>query len=214
MIFFKKNSKPAFLRDISKVFSHRIRTFGSTPAGVLWKSSEGQALRFEVLSGILDDICPSTSITINDFGCGYGALLDFINELPSLPEVTYFGYDISEEMINVAKKRNHHQRATFTKASKVDKVADFTFISGTFNLSLNVDAVSWNNYVKSSLSQIWSMSRAGLAFNMLDNCQARQTDGLYYADSNEFIDFCSNFSSNLTLIKDYPLNEWTIFIHR
>ena len=200
------------LKDISKVFSHRIRTFGDVPAGVLWKNSESQKLRFEVLAGILDDLPPSAPVTINDFGCGYGAMYDFLRDLPSMAKITYSGYDISKEMVNTASQRNNDRRATFIEASKIDTPADFTFVSGTFNLNLDVDDGPWNTYVKSTLKQLWVMSDKGLAFNMLDKNHPDQEIGLFYANAEEYIDFCRTLSPDVTIIDNYPLDEWTIFI--
>ncbi|MCP4708528.1 MAG: class I SAM-dependent methyltransferase [Planctomycetes bacterium] len=214
MRLFGNLGNPAFLRDISKVFGYRINKYGGTPAGVLWKNCEGQQLRFEILAGILDNVPPSHAININDYGCGYGALLKFLNGLPSMPAIDYTGYDVSREMINVAREHNKGSQATFRKSSKIGTPADFTFISGTFNLYLDIAEERWNAYVKSTLTQLWSMSNQGLAFNMLDKDHPEKGEGLYYADPIEFLDFCSRFSNNVTLITDYPLHEWTILIRR
>jgi SAM-dependent methyltransferase len=211
---FRKSISPAFLYDISKVFSFRVQTFGGTPAGVLWKSREGQLLRFEVLVGILDDLPPSTPVTINDFGCGYGALYDFLHDMTSMEEMIYAGYDISGKMVETASQRNNDGRATFSEASKIDTPADFTFVSGTFNLKLDVDDGPWNSYVKSTLNQLWVMSDKGLAFNMLDKNRLDQEIGLYYANAEEYMDFCRTLSPDVTFIDNYQLDEWTIFIRR
>jgi len=214
MKFFRNWGQPPFLKDIAAVFARRIIKFGETPAGVLWKDGDGQQLRFEVLAGILDDLPPSAPISINDFGCGYGALFEFLNTLPKAPELTYTGYDICEEMIHTAWHRVHDRRATFIEASNTDHAADFTFVSGTYNLKLLIENEPWNAYVKSSLTGLWEMTQKGLAFNMLDINHPEQGDGLYYADSEEFMDFCRGLSTNVTLIDDYPLHEWTIFVRR
>jgi len=211
---FRKSISPAFLKDISKVFSFRVHTFGGTPAGVLWKSNEGQQLRFEVLAGILDDLPPSTAVTINDFGCGYGAMYDFLHDLPSMAEMTYSGYDISKKMVDTALQRNNDRRATFSEASKIDTPADFTFVSGTFNLKLDVDDGPWGTYVKSTLNQLWIMSDKGLAFNMLDKNRPDQEIGLYYANVEEYMNFCRTLSPDATFIDNYQLDEWTIFMRR
>ena len=214
MKFFRNWGQPPFLKDIAEVFSRRVRSFGETPTGVLWKSSEGQQLRFEILVGILADIKIPEPVSISDFGCGYGAMFDFLSDLPELSKMTYTGYDISEEMIHAAWQRIHDPRATFTEAMKIDRAADFTFVSGTYNLKLLVEDEPWNDYVKSSLKALWPMTKKGLAFNMLDKEHPDQGEGLYYADAGTFMDFCSELSDNVALIDDYPLNEWTIFVRR
>ena len=214
MRFFCKSNNHEFLKDISKVFSFRVRTYGSTPSGVLWKNSRGQQLRFRVLSGILTDLNSTAKVSINDFGCGYGALYDFLLKIPSMGELNYFGYDISKDMIETARKYKHDRRATYKKASKIDTPADYTLVSGTFNLKLDVDDHSWSTYVKSTLSQLWGMSKKGLAFNMLDKNRPDQESGLYYANAQEYMAFCKIFSTKVTLIDNYQLDEWTIYIHR
>jgi len=214
MRLFRNLGQPAFLKDISEVFGRRVRKFGDTPAGVLWKDTDGQRLRFEVLAGILDGWPPSQPLRINDFGCGYGALFDFLDRLPAMPEMTYHGYDICEEMIHAAWHRIGDRRATFTEASNIDVGADFTFVSGTYNLKLDTADKPWNAYVKSSLRQLWVKTEKGLAFNMLDVNHPDRGDGLYYADAEEFMEFCSGLSANITLIDDYPLHEWTLFVRR
>ena len=214
MRLFGNLDRPAFLRDISKIFGHRVNKYGDTPAGVLWKNSEGQQLRFEILAGILDKTSPTQAISINDYGCGYGALLNFLNDLPSMPVMEYTGYDVSREMIKAARNHDKGGKGVFRKGSKINTPADFTFVSGTFNLNLDVTKDRWEAYVKTTLRQLWTVTNQGLAFNMLDRDHPDKDNGLYYADPIKFLDFCSELSGDVTLITDYPLHEWTILIHR
>ncbi len=214
MRFFRNLGRPSYLTNIARVFDHRIDKFGNTPKGVLWKNIEGQQLRFEVLAGILDDVFPAGKISINDFGCGYGAFFDFLVDLPSTSALTYTGFDMSQHMVRAARHRISDKRAIFRETYKIDAPADFTFVSGTFNLKLDTDDAPWNAYVKSSLRDLWSMSSRGMAFNMLDKNHREQGKDLYYADAKEFQDFCSEFSADVTLVDDYPLDEWTIFVRR
>lgn len=214
MKLFRRSDKPPPLEQIASVFSRRFREYGETPRGVLWRTLEGQQLRFEILAGILDNIPAGKPLSINDYGCGYGAFFDFLCTLPSFPDMTYTGYDISDDMVRAASARTNDQRATFTNASVVDQAVDFTFVSGTFNLKLQTPVKSWEAYIKSALSALWLKTDKGLAFNMLDNDHAEKGDSLYYADAEAFMNFCSTLSDNVTLIDNAPFQEWTIFIRR
>ncbi len=205
---------PAFLYRLSGVFSQRVRQYGATPAGVLWKDRDGQRLRFEVLAGILDDTPGTAAITIGDLGCGYGAFFDFLAALPQMPQFEYFGYDISSDMIALARERIGDSRATFQVTDRPLRTTDFIFVSGTYNLHIDVEHRRWTDFVKTSLAQLWPGAGKGLAFNMLAKHHRKRLDGLYYADSQEFLEYCARFSSDITLIEDYPLDEWTIFIRR
>jgi len=117
-------------------------------------------------------------------------------------------------MIAAARNRINDERASFIKATEIKTPGDFTIVSGTYNLKVDVPDEPWNAYIRQSLKQIWSMTNQGLAFNMLNNNHPEQGDSLYYADADEFMEFCAQLSPNVSLIDDYPLHEWTIFIHR
>jgi len=207
-------NRPAFLNALSRVFSRRVRTYGATPAGVLWKDSDGQQLRFEILCDILNDAPMSSPLSINELGCGYGAFFDVLKTQPQIPPFRYTGYDICPDMIRLARQRTGDSRAEFHIADRTLDRADYTFVSGTYNLHVNVDKGVWTDFIKASLSQLWAMTGTGLAFNMLDKHHRIQADGLYYADRDEFLDHCAQLSPNVTLIDDYPLDEWTMFIRR
>lgn len=214
MKFFRKTKQLKFLEDVSLMFSHRVRTHGDTPAGVLWKNIEGQQLRFEVLAGILDDVTPYTPLNIIDYGCGYGAFFDFLLDLPQMPPITFTGYDISPEMITVAKKRRNDIRASFHIGTKIQEPGDYTFISGTFNLCIKATEEIWKPYIQNTLKEIWPMCRKGLAFNMLDINSPQHGEGLFYADANDFKEICLELSSDVTLVDNYPLDEWTMLVRR
>ncbi len=205
---------PPFLKSLAQVFSQRVRQYGAKPAGVLWKDRHGQRLRFEVLYNILNHAPVSRPLTIADLGCGYGAFFDFLITVPECPPFDYAGYDISPEMIDQARRRIGDHRASFHVADRPLAQADYTFVSGTYNLHVNVEHDIWTAFIKSSLSHLWARTDRGLAFNMLDKHHRTRQDGLYYADAQEFLDHCAGFSSNVTLIDDYPLDEWTLFIRR
>jgi hypothetical protein len=44
------------------------------------------------------------SLMFIDYGCADGSMLDFLNNL--FPEYKYFGYDISQEMLDIASRKN------------------------------------------------------------------------------------------------------------
>ncbi len=127
----------------------------------------------------------------------------------------YFGYDICEDMVEVAKGRIDDARVSLLHNLIATRAADYSFASGTYNLKADVDEGEWTGYVKASLTQLWSRTAKGLAFNMLSTDGERREDGLYYGDPRAFLDFCREaLSPDATLIEDYPLPEWTILVRR
>ncbi len=207
------------LAVIATAFDLNIEALGVTPNGALWKDEEGMALRFEKLAEILDGADPAQPDSVNDFGCGYGALYTFLKAHPLFAEhphaaIDYAGFDISEKMVQAAQQRIEPSDAVFIRSAMVTRPADYTFVSGTFNFKFEVADNTWNEMVKTNLAELWANTRKGLAFNMLSAAAAERDPDLYYADSSEFMAYCAAFSDDLTLIADYPLDEWTLLVRR
>ena len=71
-------SSDSILLRVQEYYDEKIRTHGPTARGVDWKSAESQQLRFAQLVRVIDSSRP---FTVNDFGCGYGALLDYLKQV-------------------------------------------------------------------------------------------------------------------------------------
>jgi SAM-dependent methyltransferase len=207
---------PEMLAPIAVTYDLRIRQCGIDPRGVYWKTVEGQKLRFEILLGIIDArFDEEGTVQINDLGCGYGALFDLMQDMPCMRKGRYFGYDISEEMIKTCRRRIQDPRATFEQTLIATKQADYSLVSGTYNMRMDVDIKFWRDYIKESLVQLWRSTRRGLAFNLLSTHDKQKVSGLYYSDPAEYLDFClRNLSDNVAIMHDYPLKEFTIYVHR
>lgn len=204
------------LAPIAVLYDLRLRQHGTTARGVYWRNEEGQRLRFEVLLGVVDLADEKGGITVNDLGCGYGAFFDHIAPLPFMRGSRYVGYDISEGMVREAAHRIDDPRATFQQALRATQEADYSFVSGTYNMKLDERDRDWAHYVEESLKDLWGRTRKGLAFNMLcATTKARKERDLFYADWRVFRDFCtSELSPHVTVVRDYPLAEWTMYVHR
>lgn len=202
------------LELIGQVYDHRLKECGPTASGVFWKHEEGQTLRYEILLQIIDDQDLNGNISINDLGCGYGALFEMIKNSPLMKSSKYFGYDISKEMIDAARIRNHDNRANFTHSPLANVVADYSFVSGTFNMFLGARQNLWRDYVRSSIRLLWQNTKKGLAFNMLDASSETRLLDLYYADLDDMVEYAKTLTPNVEVANDYPLDEWTIFMRR
>lgn len=88
------------LAEVADYYSAKLERHGETPRGVDWNGEESQTLRFVQLCKIISTAC---DFSINDLGCGYGALLDHLQAHYS--GATYTGYDISGAMICAARRR-------------------------------------------------------------------------------------------------------------
>ena len=209
---------PKLLAPLAVLYDMRLKRFDAKPEGVFWLDTEGQNLRFEVLARIMEGA--GEGLTVNDLGCGYGAFFQFLKDRPELRGGLFLGYDISESMVDEAKRLNGDPRVKFVQGLIAEWRADYSFVSGTYNMRMDTDPGEWTEYVQASLVQLWSASRRGLAFNMLADEESirrgkPRQDDLYYARSTDYLDFCRReLSLHSTLITDYPLAEWTIAVSR
>ena len=204
-----------FLKPIALAFRHRLAQYGATPQGVLWNDAGGQQLRFELLAAVMGEDIHRQGASINDLGCGYGALFDFLKGFPALKGGRYFGYDICADMVAAARRRNSDPRAPFFLASRATGRADYSFVSGTFNMKLAAGPEAWNRFVKQNLADLWEKTAKGLAFNMLDISGDKLDHWLYFADSGDFLNYCArSLSPKVTLLDSDPLNEWTLLVKR
>ena len=205
---------PRLLAPIAELYTAALRVYGAQPRGVFWRNAEGQRLRFEQLTGILDEDDWGRGLSINDLGCGYGAMFEFLADAPFMKEGRYRGYDITEDMVECCRQRITDPRASFEHSPRATEVADYSFVSGTYNMRLDTPDEAWLDYIQRSLLDLATMSRKGLAFNMLAADRSKRSQStLYYAPSEPLYDFCLRaISPHVTLVTDYPLAEWTIWI--
>ncbi len=206
---------PKLLAPVAAAYGLQLDHHGMEARGVLWRNEENQRMRFEVLAGIIEAEDDKGGITVNDLGCGYGAFFTFLEGRPAMKGGRYYGYDISEDMVNAARQSIQDRRATFNHSLVATHDADYSFASGTYNLKLDNDEAAWKRYVKESLIHLWARTRRALAFNMLSIYGSERQGGLLYADPGEFFDFCiREISPNVVLFHDYSPIDWTIWLRK
>ncbi len=203
----------SILDRVREYYSDKIETYGATARGVDWNSPESQALRFEQLLKVCDCTRP---FSINDYGCGYGALVEYMADRGYTFQ--YRGCDISDQMI--AKARELHRGLEhcqfFTDESHLT-AADYTIASGIFNVKLQTSDEEWKVYVLHILGRMAELGEKGFAFNILTSYsdQDLMRPDLYYADPCFLFDYCQrNFSRFVSLLHDYPLYEFTILVRK
>jgi len=206
---------PKLLSPVVRAYERRLQQFGPEARGVFWKDEDFQAMRYDILYDVFDDADQAGGITIHDFGCGYGALFDYLKDKPVMRASRYIGTDMSADMVAAAQKRITDPRASFIRHLMAMDQADITFASGTYNMHVGQDEADWEDYVKASLKQLWGKTRKALAFNMLREDAEDRYDGLYYINGRDLFDFCTReLGPNVTIQNDSPLPDWTFFVRR
>jgi SAM-dependent methyltransferase len=200
------------LKKINEYYTQKIEIFGNTPAGVDWNSLESQYSRFKELSKIIRE----EDFTILDYGCGYGALYNYL--ALQNKKFRYFGFDISVQMIEAATQNiNIGNNFFFTSDKKALYPCDYVTASGIFNVKLDVPVKNWENYILNTLKEMGRLSIKGFSFNILSIfCDdAFKKNYLYYADPEWLIELCKKlFSDRVQILKDYSLYEFTILVYK
>lgn len=202
----------SILKDVGNYYTGKIVEHGATPRGVDWNSVESQEVRFAQLLKIVNQATP---FSLLDYGCGYGALIGYMLK-QSLPEFQYCGLDISNEMLDAARR-------LYFKAANVEFIEqlsdsrkfDYVVASGIFNVRLGHADDTWKSYIHSEIERLANLASRGFAFNCLtsySDVEYMRAD-LYYANPCELFDHCKRkYSRNVALLHDYNLYEFTIHV--
>lgn len=202
-------------KKLSEYFTEKLDAFGTTPKGVDYNGSEPQEHRFEQLVKVIN---PSQPFSVIDYGCGYGALFDFLNRKGW--QFEYYGIDLIEKMVVAGRELyKDFPNAHFTMIeSEVPKV-DYLLAGAIFNIKLDESYESWQEFVVRTLQRMDGLCSKGFSFNLLtkysDADRMAQRPDLFYGDPLFFFDFCKrNYSRNVALLHDYGLYDFTILVRK
>ncbi len=201
------------ITEVAEYYSAKLAEHGRTPRGVDWNGEESQRLRFSQLTKVINE---TSGFSLNDIGCGYGALYDYLQE--RYCDFIYRGCDVSFDMIRAAGERWADSSGVFfAVAAEPANFADYGIASGIFNVRLGYSDAEWLEYMTEIIGIMDKTSRRGFAFNCLTSYSDadKKKDYLYYADPCAMFDFCKkHYSRQVALLHDYGLYEFTILVRK
>lgn len=199
------------IERVETYYSGRLAEHGPTHAGVDWNSRESQFTRFDQLMRVARR---EETLSINDYGCGYGALVEWL--IADGRPFDYFGFDVSEAMTKEASGRHAEvPQARFGFQRAEIETADFTVASGIFNVRAGASEEEWSQYVLDEIEMLAALSRKGFAFNALTSYSDadHMREDLHYADPVALLEHVmSNHSRWSALLQDYGLFEFTLVV--
>ena len=199
------------LEPLARYYADKLRAHGTTARGVDWNSSESQEERFTELLRVCRG---DRKASINDYGCGYGALAARVRRDGYVGP--YRGYDMAPEMVAAAEAQAAQLAdCRFTCDPGQLAVADFTVASGIFYVRLEASVDEWERHVRDTIDRLAALSLRGFAFNMLtSHADAdRMRADLYYADPAAWLTYClRTFPRSVALLHDYQLYEFTMLV--
>ena len=160
----------SYERRLNRAYRDRLISKGSTAQGVFWRSQSSQYARFDALLSLVHQLRGYKRTSIADIGCGYGAMLDFIN----LNHQTFgtlntgSGYKPRHAMIAACRQKIPYQPDIFSIGNRPPDIVDFCLFSGTFNLTHIDNPALWNDYIFACLDRciakntIWADSKSAM----------------------------------------------------
>jgi SAM-dependent methyltransferase len=195
---------------IERYYSAKIERWGPTPMGVDWSCEPTQQLRFVQLLRLCEF---ASDFSLDDWGCGYGALLGFIAKRHPEATVDYLGIDLSPAMIDHAKKLSRHRlSAQFAVGERSPRVADYAVASGIFNVRIDEPLALWEDFTRMTLRDMARSTRVGFAVNFLAPLEGMEGKReLYRPAPARWADFCErDLGTKVTLLDRYGMREFTL----
>ena len=195
---------------VGDYYTQKLHRHGATPAGADWASAMGQALRFALLLKLCDFSAP---FSLNDVGCGYGGLLDYLQDRHPESGIDYLGLDVSAAMVACAAQRWQRRANTrFVEGSQAPRIADYAIASGIFNIVPPDAAAGWTQVVASTLSEMHATARHGFAVNFMRAAPGKADQpGLYRTHPGPWIVYCEQtMDAAVTLVECHALGEFTL----
>ena len=202
-------------KKLNEYFTEKLETFGATARGVDYNGEQARQIRFAELVKIID---PSRPFSIIDYGCGYGAMFEYLHAQDW--DFDYYGVDLIEKMVNAGREKyRNFSKAQFTTDESELPRSDYLVAAGIFNIKLESPYNEWQNFVCDTLPRMNALCSKGFSFNMLtkysDADRMAERPDLFYGDPLFFFDFCKrNFSRNVALLHDYGLYDFTILVRK
>jgi SAM-dependent methyltransferase len=201
---------------LNQYFTEKLEQFGPTAKGMDYNGETAQHTRFLELIKVIKN--PAEKFSVLDYGCGSGALFDFLHGRGC--RFDYYGVDLIEKMV-VAGRETHQDfpNAHFTTNEKEVPAVDYLIAGSIFNNKLDVPNADWQDFVVTSLHNMNNLCTKGFSFNMLtsysDADRIAQRPDLFFGDPLFFFDLCKrNFSRNVALLHDYGLYDFTILVRK
>lgn len=204
---------------------HRVSVerYGYQPQALYWSNREIQEIRFQKLMEILP---PANQLnhqawSLLDVGCGFADFSEFLKKHDYLPE--YTGIDISPEMVLGAKSMHSDSVIKEGELSDFDfkpSQFDYVMLSGALNEVVETEIEGTHEqqgeYAKSVIKTMYSISRQGVAFNLL-NARDTWVNSRYDLQSflpEHIVEYCQGFANHVELIEGYLENDFTIYLRK
>jgi hypothetical protein len=198
---------------IADYYTGKVKKFGATPLGVDWTCVPTQEMRFVQLLKLCDF---TAAFSLNDLGCGYGALVSYLDWRHPGCTIDYLGVNLSQAMLRRARRLwRDRSNASFAHGHASPRLADYSVASGIFNVQLDQPRDVWERFIAATLDQLHRTSRHGFSVNFI-KAPAAGIPGRYGVYST--LPTCwarqcaAQFGATTEVVDGYGLQEFTLIV--
>ena len=193
---------------IREFYNKRYLKSGRSIESVGWSHKSTQILRFDMLLKNID----LKGKSFLDVGCGLGDFIPYLTEKTN-GDFSYIGIDISDMLLQDAKAIHHSSKVEFFLGDILE--LDLPEV----DISINSGALSYKlpgieSYAHETMKKMFNLSKEVTALNFLSTYVDFQLEKNQHYSPEEIYSQAKDFSSNVNLIDDYPLYEFSIQIFK
>jgi len=219
----KETKKFAGREKIASYFEGLFGKHGDSYLSLDWNSKASQELRYAVFMEMIGYADKIKDISVLDVGCGLGHFYDYLKNNGLIGEfgIRYSGIDISEVLIDAARKKKHgiDFKVVDLLQDRYDEKHDYVMASGIFNIRMEC-LESHKECALRTISRMFNLARVGMAVNFICRDMAYGTDDdpeaskyVYYSPE-EMIAFCKTLSKKYILRHDYHPGDFTVYLFK
>jgi cyclopropane fatty-acyl-phospholipid synthase-like methyltransferase len=201
---------------IYKHYENCFDKHGDSHLGVDWPNEDDVHKRFDVMLNIIKD--NNKKVSILDFGCGCGHLLEYIQSNKNL-NIEYSGLDISDKFYELCKKKfpdnNFYKIDILKEDIELLPKFDYIILNGVFTEKRNLSDEEMFSFFSKILKKIFNKTNVGIAFNVMCPIVDFKNDELFYLSYDKLGLFLkNNLSRNYIINNHYKLWEYTTFVYK
>lgn len=213
------NSVEDISRKLGEHYAQKFAEYGATPEGVDWGPDPADhRLRLDRMLAVLElGHCQGgiEEPSLLDVGCGYGSLLDLVQERGLT--LDYCGIDMCASMIEESKSRHGNSEWLVGDVLSLEGCRRFDYVvcNGILTQKLGASIKAMDQYMQAIVTRMFDLCRIGVAFNVMTTHVNFMAPNLYYRNPVELFGWCmSALTPRVRIDHAYPMFEYTVYLYR
>jgi len=205
-------------RDLVRHYEEIFSIHGDGHLGVDWPNLKDLHTRFRIMTELLRNSSSNSKVSVLDFGCGNGLLLEYLENVGLLKSIDYTGLDLGESF--VAHCRTRFPRETFLALDVLESPEmlpcyDYIIMNGVLTEKRNLSDEEMLDLLKKLVLVVFGKANFGLAFNVMSTHVDWKRDDLFHLPMDRLAEFLvKEVSRNFVIRNDYGLYEYTAYVYK